>query len=107
MIGAHLSIKGRIIKGVGRRKNGTPFDDQAIKAFSQWKWHWQADAETVLVNSKGETKIVSDTYTPTEAIGLFDLEELLFERQTLIVLSEAGYEFFEKNWKATIISSPI
>lgn len=107
MIGAHLSIKGRIIQGVGRRKNGTPFDDEAIKAFSQWKWHWQADIETYLINDEGHEKIINDTFTPSAAMGIFDLEELLFERQTVTVLSEPGYKFVEKNWKATITASPI
>lgn len=107
MIGSHLTIKDRTIKGVGRRKNGTPFDDQAVKAFAQWKWHWQAEVETHLINDEGESKVVYDTYSPSEAMGIFDLEKLLFERQTLIVLSETGYEFVEKNWKATITASPI
>lgn len=107
MIGAYLCINGREIKGVGRRKNGTPFDDQAIKAFSQWSWYWRADIETRLIGPEGDTKTVTDTYIAKKPMNLFDLEAVLFERQTLTVISEDGYKFVDKIWTAKITKSPI
>lgn len=107
MLGAKMNFIGSKINGGGILRTGQPFDDESIKSFSQWKWHWGVEMEDDLSNEAGEVITVKSNTRPRKALDLFELEDELKNHLIITVMGNPGYKPVGKRWTAKILKSPI
>lgn len=107
MLGAKMKFIGSKINGGGILRTGQPFDDEAIKSFSQWKWHWEVSIEDDLANEAGEVVTINSTRKPEKALDLFELEDVLKTYLILTVMENPGFKAIGKRWTAKVLKSPI